>query len=154
MRLYLVRHGEALSESADPERPLNPRGLEDVRKIARTLHRAGARIPVFFHSTKKRAKQTAEIIKETLDPRAKCISHGYLAPNDSVDEIFTEIGGWDRDTAIVGHLPFLSYLLSRLVTGGEDTPLAAFSTASVAVLKKKDDGCWTLIALITPETAS
>ena len=37
MKLFLVRHGTALSKEADPSRPLSELGKADVRRMARHL---------------------------------------------------------------------------------------------------------------------
>ena len=35
MNIYLVRHGEAVSEKLDPERPLTSSGRQEVERIGR-----------------------------------------------------------------------------------------------------------------------
>lgn len=37
MRLYLVQHGEAVSEEIDPARSLSEKGKTDISKIAKFL---------------------------------------------------------------------------------------------------------------------
>ncbi len=34
MELYLVQHGEAMSEAQNPERPLTVRGREEVQRVS------------------------------------------------------------------------------------------------------------------------
>jgi phosphohistidine phosphatase SixA len=34
MKLYLLQHGDALPEQVNSDRPLNERGLEDVKRLA------------------------------------------------------------------------------------------------------------------------
>ena len=66
MRIYLVRHGIAISKGhpacpADPERHLTREGIEKTRAAARGLRRLGIRPEVVLTSRYRRAAQTAEI---------------------------------------------------------------------------------------------
>jgi len=66
MKLYLVRHGDAVFDQVDSTRPLNEKGKADVLKVAMHLKEGVPHIESIFHSGKKRAEQTAEIIKNAL----------------------------------------------------------------------------------------
>ena len=50
MRLFLVRHGEALPKTADPLQPLSPEGKRCAVLAADALLRAGARPVALLHS--------------------------------------------------------------------------------------------------------
>ena len=67
MRLYLMQHGEAKSETEDPERSLTNRGEEETRKISGAIKKLGICPSRIYHSRKKRAEQTAGIISRALD---------------------------------------------------------------------------------------
>jgi len=62
----LVQHGEAVSEEVDPRRPLSERGRAEVERVASFLARAGFRVSRIVHSTKLRARETAEILARHL----------------------------------------------------------------------------------------
>ena len=68
MPLYLVQHGLALPKDIDSERGLSEDGFADVRRIAETAKHYNVQVSQIFHSGKKRAKQTADIIAEALTP--------------------------------------------------------------------------------------
>ena len=64
MKLYLVRHGEALSEHVARERPLSDKGKRDAAAMAAFLGRAGIRVAEVQHSGKARARETAELLSQ------------------------------------------------------------------------------------------
>ena len=69
MKLYLVRHAEAIERSAttpDASRYLTTKGRLSFRKIARRARKAGAVPDVIFTSPLLRSVQTAEILAERL----------------------------------------------------------------------------------------
>ena len=75
-----------------------------------------------------------------------------LAPNDSTDEVFEAIDGWTEDTIVVGHLPFMSKLVSRLVTGNENETVVHFKPGSMACLERGENGSgWTVSWYLRPE---
>ena len=52
IRLYLMQHGEAVPDAENPERPLTPRGREDVARLAAFLADAKVGIARLVHSGK------------------------------------------------------------------------------------------------------
>ena len=138
MLVYLVRHGEAVSENKDPARPLTERGRLEVEKTAKALLAEGAKVDEIWHSTKLRAKQTAQIISRILNV-AVVIEKDGLKPNDLVSPIADLIVESDKTILIAGHLPFLSKLMSLMRTGDEEREEVGFKTGGVErVLLPKD----------------
>ena len=87
----------------------------------------------------------------TLESLVEEIESG-LAPNDSTDALFAAIDGWTEDTIVVGHLPFMSKMVSRLVTGNEDETVVHFKPGSVARLERGENGGgWTVTWFLRPE---
>ena len=73
MDVYLVQHGQALSDEQDPQRPLSDEGRAEVTKVAEFLGARQSRLidpPItkVCHSGKLRARQTAEILGRHLCP--------------------------------------------------------------------------------------
>ena len=84
MRLYLVRHGDALSDSEDPKRPLSETGIEEAKKTGEFLKKAGEKPLKIIHSTKLRAKQTGEIIAEVFrETGPKTEEVDFLSPSSN-----------------------------------------------------------------------
>ncbi len=151
MRVYLVRHGDAVPESVDPDRPLSIQGQKEVKKTADFLEGVGVKVNLFIHSEKLRAKQTAQILQQTLNPNAKMVAKKYLAPLDSIDKMYNEIASITEDFILVGHVPFLVKLASKLMTGRQEDEIAVFQTAGVAALEKSATHGWQLAFFINQE---
>ena len=68
MFLYLVQHADAKKEEEDPYRSLSEKGIQDINRIASYVWQLNIKVLKIFHSSKLRAKQTAEILFEYLKP--------------------------------------------------------------------------------------
>jgi phosphohistidine phosphatase len=152
MRLYLVQHGESVPEETDPNRPLTEKGRADVFKAARFLRDAGIKIDVIWHSTKLRAKQTAQLIAEAVLPRKGMLEKTGLAPNDPVDKMKEEILKDNQENVmLVGHLPFLGKLASLFLTDSESHHLIGFRQGGVVCLDQMDKGGWFIAWIAIPD---
>ena len=157
MEVYLDRHGEPTRESEDPQRPLNARGREEVRRVSAVAARMGLRPAEIRHSGKRRAAQTAEIFAAALGPRAAVVTASGLAPNDDVEPVATALATATRPVMVVGHLPFLSRLASLLLVGDPDRPLVQFPTGGIVCLAHEASGgtpAWSLAWALTPAVAA
>ena len=143
MNLYLIRHGEAAPEDVDPTRPLTQEGRSQVAKTAAGMKERNAKIDEIWCSTKLRAKQTAEIIAQTLGVK-NLIEKDELKPNDPVAPIAELINQTNKNIAIAGHLPFLAKLTALLTTGSEDKDIVKFGGGELVCLRKEKAG-WVLI---------
>lgn len=151
MRLYLVQHGEAHPEQVSPERELTPGGRADVERIAALLAQSGVRVARVTHSGKTRARQTAEILAASVAPGASPQAAAGMDPNSPVAPIAGQAGGWNEDTLLAGHLPFVNRLAALLLANREDPPVVAFQPGSVACLERDAAGRWTLAWMLRPE---
>lgn len=150
MRLYLVQHGEASLKEVDPNRPLTKKGKEDVSRMAEFLKKSGIRVIATWHSEKLRAIQTAQILGEAVS--VEIVKQEGLAPNDPVDKWLEELNTRVKDVMIVGHLPFLEKLASRLLTERESSQIVTFKPGAVACLRREDAGeKWSLAWTKLPE---
>ena len=151
MKVYLVQHGEATTETTDPSRPLTAKGRSDVHRIASFLKSRGVHPGVILQSGKTRARQTAEIIATELGPAFPVKEREGLAPNDPVTALAKEISGTADDLMIVGHLPFLGKLASALLSGSESKNVVAFRQGGVVCLQRNEDQSWQVAWMVTPE---
>ena len=151
MRVYLVQHGEAVPADENPDRPLSDKGRTDVQRVASFLARS-VRVGRIIHSPKMRARDTAVLLAQALGPGGLVEEAASgLAPNDSVEVAADLIAGWPEDTMMVGHLPFMDRLASRLVAGSEEANVAAFQPGTVVCLESADGGGWALAWMVRPE---
>jgi len=150
MKLYLMRHGEALSADKDPEQGLTDNGKLNIQKVALQLHKNGVTFNHVLHSKKKRAQQTAGIMIQTIAPDITPVLHQHITPNDDPSLIIPEINSWDEDTLITSHLPFIPNLITLLT--GIDSYLSAitFETGTVVCLEKTNHSGWGIKWSIAP----
>ncbi len=122
MKLYLLRHGHALSVheagvASDEDRPLSQTGQEDVRKMARHLVSLGAAPEIILHSPLKRAIQTAVFAAPILQPRqgleAFAPLSNELPAQDLAIELKRRCEGLAEVVAI-GHQPQMGELIAVL----------------------------------------
>ena len=151
MKLYLVRHGEALSKDVDPERGLSEAGRSDVERVALLMAKGGVSVSQIFHSGKARARQTAEILAAHIASSIEVQKADGLNPNDPVDHYAYESRGYTKDTMLVGHLPFMDMLASRLVAGNEDAASFHFRAGTLLCLERGSNGKWSVVWMVSPE---
>lgn len=148
MLLYLVQHGEAMSEEENSERPLTDTGRRDVEAVMLLMMRFGAiSASRVLHSGKLRAAETAEIIATKLDAESE--ETEGLDPNDDPRIWASRIGDSDLDTLLVGHLPHLSRLTCLLLTGNPEAGLVEFANGGVVCLSD-ESGSWRVRWSIPP----
>jgi phosphohistidine phosphatase len=157
IEVYLVRHGEPTSEAEDPQRPLSPRGREDVQRVSAVAARMGLRPAEIRHSGKRRAAETAEIIAAALGLSAPVAAVGGMAPNDDVEPVAVALAALMQPVMLVGHLPFLSRLTSLLLVGDPERPLVQFPMGGIVCLAHERSGrtpAWSHTWALTPTIAS
>ncbi len=153
MDLYLVQHGEAATKERDPSRPLTDHGRQQVTRVARAAAAVGIAPAGIYHSGKLRAEQTAGIFAAALSPGLLPSRLEGLAPNDDPAVAERAIAAFAAPVMLVGHLPHLSRLCSRLVAGDAAQDLVAFRNGGVVCLGRDEEGNWRLRWILPPEVA-
>lgn len=120
MRIYLVRHGDAVSEDeagSDRDRWLSPRGREAARVLGRLLRETRVEPDAIVSSPLPRAVQTAELIAQSLDYLGHIASLRALEPAAQPRVAAGLVGTLGMSVIVVGHEPSISalgaYLLGR-----------------------------------------
>lgn len=152
MEIYLVRHGEAESELVEPTQPLRERGRADVTRAARHVARIKVSAAEIRHSTKLRAKQTAEILAAHLNPVHGLLEADYLEPGADPGKAQAAVETATDPLMLVGHLPHLARLASLLLVGDPSREVVRFQPGAVARLERTERG-WVLGWMLTPEIA-
>ena len=153
MKLYCVRHGQAENlPDASGDRPLTPEGKMEIEKVALYLEKRGVTVSHLMHSSKLRAQQTAEYFAKSLlsDHNQSEVSK-LLEPDASVTVLVSHIQTWNEDTMLVGHMPFVSELVSRLLVGNQSFDLVCFTPGTVVCLEQIEGGQWILSWILRPE---
>lgn len=152
MKLYCVRHGQAESAEANPKRPLTKQGRCEVERMARYLYRHGLTFPHVLHSTKLRAKETAEIFASVMKLKKVTECESILDEDANVDTFIKMIPAWTENTLIVGHLPFMSRLISGLIIGDTKIyPIVNYPPAGMVCLEHFDQDRWVIQWILNPE---
>jgi len=150
MILFLVRHGEAVDETVNPERPLSARGIQQVALTGQFLKGIGAQPQVILCSDKLRARQTAERLVEEMGLSTKAEPRKSLAPKDEPGPLAEELAQLSGDLLIAGHSPFLPKLASLLVCGRADADSFPIAAGGVLRLEREGRGAWKLSLSISP----
>ena len=150
MEFYLVRHGEAVSQALNGERPLTPGGRRDVERLGQAAAKRGIQPGQIFHSGLLRAQQTAEILSESLRPVEGVRDLAGLRPDDDPVIAKAELESSTVSLMLVGHLPHISRLASFLVAGNSDQELVQFAPATVLGLSYENYH-WKILWKIAPE---
>ncbi len=150
MFLYLVQHAEANREEEDPTRDLSVKGREDIRKVAQFAGQAPVAVSRILHSGKTRALRTAEILAAELKPAQGSAASDGLAPLDDPAIWADRFESLDEDLALVGHLPHLARLASRLLCGAQEPGVINFKMGGVVCLKREAPAHWALEWMLIP----
>lgn len=146
MELTIIRHAIAEDGADDAARPLSKKGKKRFEEIVQRLKALELRFDRILHSPKKRAVDTASMLKDLCDGELQ--STPLLAKEPSV-ELWELIDG-DR-LALVGHEPHLTSLMSWLVTGEASGGNFELKKGGVAQLEgEPEPGGMRLVSLLTP----
>ena len=147
--VYLVRHGEAQSPMADPQRGLTERGSATVQRLGAWASAVFPTVSEIRHSGKLRAEQTARILANSFQMNTEPIAVSGLNPNDDVVPVAESLAGVEHPLMLVGHLPFLARLTSCLVVGDPGKAIVDFDTAALVRLYRDQYG-WTIDTVMQP----
>src|ERR1700733_1099984 len=127
MNIFILRHGIAVERGTkgyekDSERPLTAKGKRQLRKSAGAMRRMKLRFDLILSSPYERARRTAEIVADELKLKKRLKFSDLLKyDNDPIDLIahLAELNPAPKELLLIGHEPYLSRLISRLVSGDE-----------------------------------
>jgi phosphohistidine phosphatase len=160
MRLSLLRHGIAAARGKpeyenDSERPLTPKGERQMRRIAKGIRASGLSYDLILSSPYVRAKQTAEIVAQVLSAPEGILVAEALTPESNprqlIDALRTDHHE-QQDVLLVGHEPYLSRLISILLTGGPNlsVTMKRGGLCALDVESLRFGRCATLLSLLVP----
>jgi phosphohistidine phosphatase len=113
MRIYLVRHGDAVPEEdagSDRDRWLSPRGREAARILARLLREQQIAVDAILSSPLPRAVQTAELIAGGIDYLGPIASRRCFEPGAQPRVAADELRAAGASVLVVSHEPAVSTL--------------------------------------------
>jgi phosphohistidine phosphatase len=161
VNIYFLRHGIAVERGApgfedDSARPLTREGEKQLRKTSRALRKMKLEFDLILSSPLLRAKQTAEIVAKNLKLKKRLKFSDELKPDGSMKNLFrrlNELKPAPKNLLLVGHEPYLSRLISILVSGGENTAIdfKKSGLCKLDVEKLRFGFCAKLAWLLTPK---
>jgi phosphohistidine phosphatase len=156
MEIFLIRHAIAVERTTtldDAARPLSPRGVRRFTREVSGLHCLGMGFDHVFHSPWMRAVQTADLLAPINTGLTEATE---LLADDPGDELLALASRFPKSAriAFIGHAPWMSELLSLLVTGttghADNMP---FKKGSVARLTgAPSPGAMRLCAMFSPRS--
>jgi phosphohistidine phosphatase len=160
MKLSLLRHGIAADRGSaeyahDSERPLTPKGERRMRRIAKGIQASGVAADLVLSSPYLRAKQTAEIVAQVLSTSARVMFAEALTPEGDPRQLIAMLRTAHHDQQailLVGHEPYLSRLISTLLTGGPNlaVEMKRGGLCSLSVETLRFGRCASLVSLLSP----
>lgn len=160
MNIYILRHGIAVERGtrgfdSDSERPLTAKGKRQLRNSAAAMKRIKLRFDLILSSPYERAKRTAEIIAEELKLKKRLKLSNPLKADGEPETMIRELAGLNpapKNLLLVGHEPYLSQLISILVSGNNMLRMD-FKKGGLCKLEAEEfrPGGAALVWLLTPK---
>lgn len=142
MNIYLMRHGDATTgPSGEPE--LTARGIEQATSIANWFASQGIELGHICHSSKLRARQTAEIVNARVVATNGLEERAGLKPDDDPFAVAAFLESCEVPTLIISHLPILDHVAGLLAESDVRRVVVGFTTAQIACFSKNGES-WTL----------
>ena len=159
MRLYLIRHAEAVDAGSsgvarDFDRVLTPQGRNQARALAEVFVKLRLPVDAVVASPLVRSHQTAVELLNVWQPGARVVTCDYLAPErlkpGKLSDFLADIPG--QRVAAVGHMPEIGYYLEWLIGGMEGSiPLVKAAVACVEFKNDPAKATGKLQWLVTPD---
>lgn len=150
MSIFVAQHAEAAPKDKDPERNLTEKGESDVSKMAGFIKPMGYKCAAIFHSGKARAAQTAELLAPAFNPD-RVSERDDIGPNDPVEAVAAQLKSLGESAALVGHMPFVGRLVSKMLGADPEKPVVNFTPGTVVHLSKDEDGAMRIEWALKPD---
>ena len=122
MIVYVFRHGHAENTASSPDRTDKGRRMvaewrEQVKWACENAKGFGLVPDVIMSSPRVRGKQTAEMVRDLMNPNAKLLTDDSLEPEAKVGETYRALAKLGKADSVVRvtHLPHLGHLLADML---------------------------------------
>lgn len=156
--LYLLRHAKSSWENSgldDFDRPLNDRGLKTAPLMGETMRERDFLPEIIVSSPAKRAKQTAELIKDSAQIEGEIVFDAriYAASTSELLLVVSELNDENECAMMVGHNPGFENLVRVLSGKFETMPTATLAVLELEIEKWNEitPGCCNLIEVLRPK---
>lgn len=159
MRIYLLRHADAVDGTPDATRDLSPKGQRQVAELAKGVGRVPlATVPAIEHSPLVRAVRTAQMLRMLGGSHLPLKVLPGLEPEADPLKTAAQLAKTRRDRLVVGHNPHLAAVAEALLglpAGGirlrKAGLLALERTARPT--RARPHGTWQLLWYVVPDFA-
>lgn len=148
MNIHLLRHGIAAAlgqenNFRDAQRALTSEGITKMRQAAQGLKKLQVEFDLIASSPLMRARQTAEIVAETLKFRRPLDEWDELVPEGAIESVLRRLYDFRecQSVLLVGHQPSIGCLTSYLVFGDARVSLP-FKKGAVFCIQTNDPPPW------------
>ncbi len=117
MKLYFLRHADALSGMDDEARPLSSEGIKEAKLLGQFFKKLGVRFNAAYASPLVRAKETAEIVLSVASQQIR-LEMAEALRNETSEKVFEK---WLQGLKVfehlllVGHAPTLAERAGKLL---------------------------------------
>ena len=133
MRVYIVRHGDALTPPGGRERSLTERGERDATSAGELLEAQG--LDYLLHSPLLRTRQTAAHILDAVGDIPSAASESLVPPATGEEVVAAIESVIAERIALVSHMPLVAHLVSWFTSGDyRDYSLPGFPEAGIVAL--------------------
>lgn len=139
MNLIVLRHGEAGSRIAIPEkdneRVLTESGKNEIIDVAKGLKSMKLKLTLIATSPLMRALETAKIVAKEMDKNKILELWEELKPEGDHSILYGRLSKLKEDSTvlIVGHEPYLSSMISEIVTGRKTSKIVLKKAGSARI---------------------
>ena len=128
-KLFLLRHAEAASASADGDktRPLSDKGLSDAKALGAVMNRRAYTPDIALCSSALRTRQTLEAVLESFgesDIHTEYLESLYNAPPENIFRAVRDTDDRFESILVIAHNPGIHQLSASLVSDGPQSLLA------------------------------
>lgn len=137
MHIYLFRHGDAPFDSSCGERSLSDQGEIETRKVVEQQLESLSKLDLIVCSPALRARQTLQVLTETLNYSGQLLFEDALRSESSVRNLESCIDALLESQSVdhillLGHQPLIGQILEYLT---DETGLAwSMGTSALATL--------------------
>ena len=154
MKLYFLRHADALLGDDDAKRPLSARGDKESKKVGKFLKRIGVEFDAAYSSPLVRAVETAEWVLGITNGQTRVklkLADALLntaSPRDFYQWLKTLPGA--EHVLLVGHAPSLPEHVGRML-GVARTEAVQMPKAGLACVETEDRQTGVLKLFVSPK---
>jgi len=151
-RLYVMQHAEAKPKDIDPERGLTPEGIAHIKKTGNFIAQSSINISEIWHSDKKRAADTAQVLSEYQQQLENTQSVEGLHAKDDPKELEKKLKNVPNDKTIclIGHLPHLANLTALLLKT-KSNPVNFKNAGLISLVYSEENEHWLLDGYVSPD---